>query len=53
MIIFDLSDDTSAAALAMAVNASGSVRTKTTVPITAELIDEAAKKHATYRPPGT
>ena len=53
VIIFDIPDEASAAAISLTVNASGSLRTKTTVLITPEQIDEAAKKHVAFRPPGT
>jgi uncharacterized protein with GYD domain len=40
------------AALSLAVAASGAVRLKTTVLLTPEEMDEAAKKSVAYRPPG-
>lgn len=52
-LIVDLPDNVSAAALAMAVNASGVVSGKTTVLLTPEEVDEAAKKSVDYRPPGS
>ena len=51
-IIVDLPDNASAAAIALAVAASGSVNNKTTVLMTPQEIDEAAKQHPSYRPPG-
>jgi uncharacterized protein with GYD domain len=51
-VIVDLPDDTSAAAIALAVNASGRVALKTTVLLTPEEIDAAAKTVVDYRPPG-
>jgi hypothetical protein len=36
----------------MAIGASGAVNTKTVVLLTPEEIDQAAKKQATYTPPG-
>jgi uncharacterized protein with GYD domain len=51
-IIGELPDNTSAAALALRVNASGAAMCKTTVLMTATEIDAAVKKTATYRPPG-
>jgi hypothetical protein len=36
----------------LAVNAVGAVRLKTTPLLSAEKMDQAAKKSATYRPPG-
>ncbi len=53
VIILDLPDEASVAAISLTVTASGGVRTKTTVLMTPEQIDEAAKKQATYRAPGT
>jgi len=50
--ILDAPDNVSAAAASMAVNASGGVALKTVVLMTAEEMDEASKKSATYRPPG-
>lgn len=50
--VVDAPDNLSAAAVALAVNASGSVRLKTTVLLTAEEVDQAAKKTVRYRPPG-
>ena len=51
-IIVDLPDNATAAALSLIVNATGSVTPKVTVLLTAEEIDEAAKKTLSYRPPG-
>ena len=51
-MIEDLPDDESAAAGAIAVNASGAATVKTTVLLTPEQVDEAAKRTLTYRPPG-
>jgi uncharacterized protein with GYD domain len=51
-VIADLPDNASMAALALTVSASGAVAVKTTVLITAEEADEAAKKMPNYRPPG-
>jgi uncharacterized protein with GYD domain len=51
-LIVDAPDNVSAAALSMAVNASGAVRLKTTVLLTSEEIDAAAKKTVRYRAPG-
>jgi hypothetical protein len=36
----------------MVINATGAVRIKTTVLLTTEEIDAAAKKQVAYRPPG-
>jgi uncharacterized protein with GYD domain len=51
-VIFDLPDNASAAALSLVANASGTVVTKTTVLMTPEELDDAAKKTPAYRPPG-
>ena len=45
-------DNVGAAAATMIAGASGAVRVKTTVLLTAEEVDEAAKMSAPYRPPG-
>ena len=52
IVLADMPDIVSAAAIAMAVNSSGIVSQKTTVLITPEEIDQAAKKTVNYRPPG-
>lgn len=51
-VIADIPDNVSVAAASMAVNASGAVVIKTTVLLTPEEIDAAAKKGVSYRPPG-
>jgi uncharacterized protein with GYD domain len=51
-VILDAPDNVSLAAASLAINASGAVRTKTTVLLTPEEIDKAAKKTVRYRPPG-
>jgi uncharacterized protein with GYD domain len=51
-VIADLPDNVAAAALGLIVGASGGVNSAVTVLLTPEEIDEAAKKQATYRPPG-
>ncbi len=51
-VIVDAPDNISAAAVAMAVNASGAATTKTTVLLTPEELDKAARKTVTYRAPG-
>lgn len=51
-VIGDLPDNASATALALAVAASGVVTIKTTVLMTPQEVDEAVKKHPSYRPPG-
>jgi uncharacterized protein with GYD domain len=52
LTIVDLPDNESAAAVAMTVNASGAVTIKTTVLLTPEEVDAAAKRSVDYRPPG-
>jgi len=52
IVIADLPDDVSAAALSLTVAGSGKVRVSTTRLITPEEIDAAAKLHPDYRPPG-
>jgi len=51
-VIMDMPDNTSMAALALLVAASGVINMKTTVLMTPEEVDKAAKKTPTYRPPG-
>ena len=51
-IIADLPDNATAAALSMAVNASGAVNLKTHVLLTPEEVDQATKKTVKYRAPG-
>jgi uncharacterized protein with GYD domain len=50
--IVEMPDNVSAAAFALTVAASGAVTLKTTVLMTPEEIDKAAKKTPSYRPPG-
>jgi uncharacterized protein with GYD domain len=50
--IAELPDNVTAAALSMAINASGIVGVKTTVLLSVEEMDQAAKKQIVYRPPG-
>lgn len=45
-------DNVSAAALGLAIGAAGAIAWDTTVMLTPEEIDEAARKSVTYRPPG-
>jgi uncharacterized protein with GYD domain len=52
LAIVDLPDGVSAAALSLAVNSSGTIRCKTSVLLTVEEMDEAAKKVVGYIPPG-
>ncbi len=51
-IIADMPDNSSMAAVALLVSSSGLVTVKTTVLMTPEEIDEAAKKTPIYSPPG-
>ena len=48
----DFPDNESAAAMALTVNASGAVATRTVVLLTPEEVDAAAKRSVDYRPPG-
>jgi uncharacterized protein with GYD domain len=50
--IVDAPDNITAAAFSMIVAATGTVRTKTTVLLTPEEIDQAAKKSVSFRPAG-
>jgi uncharacterized protein with GYD domain len=52
VVIADAPDNQSAAAVSLAVTASGAVRTKITVLLTPEEMDQATKKSVSYRPPG-
>lgn len=51
-VIVDLPDNVSAAALGLAVGASGMARTRTIVLLTPEEIDRAAATPVAYRAPG-
>ncbi|MBI5879731.1 MAG: GYD domain-containing protein [Chloroflexi bacterium] len=51
-IILDMPDSISMAAVALTVGAAGGAGTKTTLLMTTEEVDEAVKKHPSYRPPG-
>jgi len=52
ILVIELPDDVTAAAVALRVNAAGLVRISMTVLITPEEIDAATKKSVTYRGPG-
>ena len=52
-VIVDLPGNEAAAAVALAVNAAGLASTKTTVLLTPEEVDAAAKQSVDYRPPGS
>jgi uncharacterized protein with GYD domain len=51
-VIIDAPDNASIVAASLAINASGAVKTKTTVLLTPEDIDQATKKGVTYKAPG-
>jgi uncharacterized protein with GYD domain len=51
-VLADLPDNASAAAMAMAVNASGAVASRTIVLLTPEEVDAAANRSVDYRQPG-
>ena len=52
-IVMDVPDNTSAAALGLAVGAAGAITWNTTVMLTPEEIDEAVGKSVSYRAPGS
>lgn len=52
VVIFDFPDNVSAAALALAVAASGGATTRTTPMLTVEETDNALKKAVSYKAPG-
>ena len=52
VIIVDLPSNVDATALSLAVNASGAVKSRMTVLITPEEVDQATKKTVKFRPPG-
>ena len=51
-IISDVPDNVTSAAVSLTVNASGAVKVKTTVLLTAEEVDRASQMTVNYRPPG-
>lgn len=51
-VVIDAPDNVTVAAAALVASASGAVTAKTTVLLTPEEIDEAAKKTPQFRPPG-
>jgi uncharacterized protein with GYD domain len=53
VVIAELPDSASAAAVGMAVGAGGGARTRTTILMTAEEVDAASHKTVGYRAPGT
>jgi uncharacterized protein with GYD domain len=52
VLIIDLPDQVSAVAIGMAVSASGALRTRSTVLITPEEVDEAVRRPVKFRAPG-
>jgi uncharacterized protein with GYD domain len=52
VVIADLPDNESAAAMAMTVNASGAVSTRTVVLLDPAEVDSAVKRSVSYRAPG-
>ena len=52
IVIAELPDSVSAAALSLAVSATGLARTRTTALLSVEETDRALSKKLTYRPPG-
>jgi uncharacterized protein with GYD domain len=52
VVIVDLPDNVSAAALGLAVSATGHINARTTVLLTPEELDAAAKLQVNYTPPG-
>ncbi len=51
-IILDLPSNVDAAAVAMVANASGTVKSRMTVLIAPEEVDQATKKQVSFHPPG-
>ncbi len=52
IVIVDAPDNVSAAAMSVAINATGAVQSRTIVLLTAQEMDEAVKKQVKYRAPG-
>ena len=52
VLIIDLPDQVAACAVGMAVSASGAIRTRSTVLITPEEVDEAVRRPVKFQPPG-
>jgi uncharacterized protein with GYD domain len=52
IVIADLPDNVTAAAISIAVGATGILAYKTTLLLTPEELDAAAKKTVAYKPPG-
>lgn len=53
IVIAELPDNVSAAAVSLITTATGTTTGETTVLLTPEEIDEVTKMHSAYRPPGT
>ena len=53
VLIADLPDNAAAAAVALTVNSAGGATTRMTPLISAQEVDEAAKRSVDYRPPGS
>jgi len=53
IVIADMADNASAAALSPAVSAAGRVKTTVTPLLRVEEVDTALKKSVAYRPPGS
>ena len=51
-VVVDLPDNEAAAAIALTVNAAGGASAHTTVLLTPDEVDEAAKRSVNYNPPG-
>jgi uncharacterized protein with GYD domain len=51
-ILMDLPSNVDMAAVALVAQASGSVKSRVTVLMTPEEVDQAAGKHVDFRPPG-
>lgn len=52
VVIADLPDEVAAAALSITTAAGGAARSRTTVLLTAEQVDEASRRQVEYRAPG-
>lgn len=52
-VIVEAPDDEAAAAVSIAINGTGAVRTRTTKLLTVEQIDEALRRTVDYQPPGS
>lgn len=52
VVIADVPDNVSAAAISLTVGATGAFNLRTEVLLTPEEVDEASKKSVDYRPPG-